>query len=69
MDFARMTLPDITFEYNDFPVNKVQTIWFKHWMTEIRSQFDQKKTNYWRQEAKMKSLVELYVESANVSVL
>lgn len=57
-----------TFEYNNYPVEEVQTIWLADWFKQKQVEFNLKTETFWKQKDFMKQLTDLFKESYEVSV-
>ena len=67
MKFGPVVNQEITFEYNDFPPNRVQQIWLNEWLKNARLEFNVKVDNFAKSDTAIKNLVDLHAESTAVS--
>ena len=56
------------FEYNSFPIEQVQNVWFTAWVEHSKSEFDILVSRFGQQLSSIKLLADLFKESYEVSL-
>ena len=54
------------FEYNSFPIEDVQNVWFTAWVEHAKIEFDLKVAKFGQQITTIKQLADLFKESYEV---
>ena len=54
------------FEYNSFPIDQVQNIWFTAWVEHAQLEFNLKVTNFGQKMDTIQKLAQLFKESYEV---
>ena len=57
------------FEYNSFPIEDVQNVWFTAWVEHAKIEFDLKVAKFGKQSTTIKQLADLFKESYEVKNL
>ena len=54
------------FEYNSFPIEAVQNIWFSAWVEHAKTEFENNVIKYGKSSTTLKTLAQLFKESYEV---